>query len=191
MSYPKLRDIIGCHACGRRFVYAGPVGEDHLNGCFCSNNCRDAYDNGFPSYADNIDEPNRQKLCAIPLEAWKIIAGPPDSEIGSSYYKKKGIEMSRQLADALNVSHSRIKRKDDISVLVGRKGSVHQEDKHVHVAVKADSIRKFSAIKRKLDFMDLVADEKDGGSFKLDRMPTKTEAIVLRKVVGMNKSKLA
>jgi hypothetical protein len=76
-------------------------------------------------------------------------------------------------------------------VLMGRRGSIHHDDKHLHVAVKVDSIRKFSAVKRKLGFMELVKDERDGGAFTLSRLPTKDEAIVLRKVVGMNKSKLS
>ena len=192
MSCPQLKEIVGCYACGRSYVYSGPVGENRLNGRFCSDNCRDQYDNGFPSYADNIAafEPNKGKLCSVPLEDWKVVAGHPSTEFGSSYYKK-GISMSKQLADRLNVSHSRIQRVEDKSVLMGRRGSIHHDDKLLHVAVKANSIRKFSAVKRKLSFMELVKDEKDGGSFRLKRLPTKDEAIVLRKVVGMNKSKLS
>jgi hypothetical protein len=191
LSAPQLKEITSCYACGRRYIYSGPVGEDRLNGRFCSDNCRDQYDNGFPSYADNIDafEPNKERLCSVPLERWKVMAGPPNSGVGSGYYKK-GINMSKQLANSLNVSHSRIQRVEDKSILLGRRGSIHHDDEHLHVAVKADSIRKFSAIKRKLGFMELVTDEKDGGAFRLKRLPTKDEAVALRKVVGMNKSKL-
>ncbi len=39
---------LGCHCCGRPFVYKGPRGND--GGRFCSDRCREAYDAGAPAF---------------------------------------------------------------------------------------------------------------------------------------------
>ena len=49
---------------------------------FCSGRCREAFDCGF-----SRQDPNRARaLLALPLHLWRIAAGPPDVEIGASYY---------------------------------------------------------------------------------------------------------
>jgi hypothetical protein len=68
------RDTLKCWVCGHGFVYDQSL--------FCSERCRDAYDCGFPKH----DPHHVRALTAVPLGAWKIVAGPPGSKIGSRYY---------------------------------------------------------------------------------------------------------
>lgn len=72
-------NIVACFTCGFTFVYKGHTGD--LNGRFCSMRCQDWYDAGNPPIGSQIAAIN-----AAPLEAWKVVAGPPGVEIGSSYY---------------------------------------------------------------------------------------------------------
>ena len=62
-----------CFACDRSYV--PKPGDDSTR--FCSDNCRKAYDNGFPAY-----EPFN--VFSVPIRDWKVIAGR--IEIGASYY---------------------------------------------------------------------------------------------------------
>jgi hypothetical protein len=68
--------IIPCFACGHMMIYKGRRSD--LNGRFCSMDCQDWYDAG-----NNSIPPNRY---SVPLRDYRVIAGPPDLEIGSSYY---------------------------------------------------------------------------------------------------------
>jgi hypothetical protein len=81
-----LRDILDkpaatkpapvCHACGRSYSGAGYG----VSGRFCSERCVAAYDAGLPAF-----EPGYvSRITAMPLSAWRIVAGPPDIEIGSN-----------------------------------------------------------------------------------------------------------
>jgi hypothetical protein len=63
---PMVRnDAVSCHACGRPYMYRGPLGD--ASGRFCSDRCRDAYDAGWPAYDPDIHEPDRRKSNWIPL----------------------------------------------------------------------------------------------------------------------------
>ena len=69
--------IIPCMSCGHTFVYRGRRGD--LNGRFCSMCCQEWFDAG--------NEPiGRSSPFSAPLRAWKVVAGFPGVEVGSSYY---------------------------------------------------------------------------------------------------------
>jgi hypothetical protein len=53
-----------CFACGRTFTYRGPA--DDNSGRFCSDNCRNAYDNGLTPR----DDPN-----PLSVTRWHTVAG--------------------------------------------------------------------------------------------------------------------
>ena len=47
--------VMACFACGRSYAPTPPSGDDSTR--FCSDNCRNVYDNGFPAYEPlNIDK---------------------------------------------------------------------------------------------------------------------------------------
>jgi hypothetical protein len=69
-----------CFACGRSFMPLPSTGDDNVH-AFCSARCRQAYDAGFPAHnSGKVD------VFAVPLSAWRVVAGPPGVEIGSQYY---------------------------------------------------------------------------------------------------------
>jgi len=70
-------NIIPCFSCSHTFVYRGRQGD--LNGRFCSMRCQAWFDDGNAPIA-------RSDPFAVPLGDWKVVAGPPGVEIGSSYY---------------------------------------------------------------------------------------------------------
>jgi hypothetical protein len=50
-----VTSVMGCFACGRSYAPKPPSGDDSTR--FCSDTCRNAYDNGFPAYEPlNIDK---------------------------------------------------------------------------------------------------------------------------------------
>src|SRR5262245_66256193 len=55
----------GCFLCGRSFVYRKAEGDD--SGRFCSQQCREAYDNGHNP---------QPEFDPIKVTAWRVIAGP-------------------------------------------------------------------------------------------------------------------
>jgi hypothetical protein len=61
-----------CFACGRPFTPRPSTGDDNTH-AFCSPNCRQAFDNGFPPYE------NRPKLTNEP---WRVVVGPPGADPG-------------------------------------------------------------------------------------------------------------
>jgi hypothetical protein len=68
------KDPIDCFACGRSVIYRGSR--------FCSERCREAFDNGLPPHDPNyVRAVNKQ-----PLDSWIIVAGPPGSRIGERYW---------------------------------------------------------------------------------------------------------
>jgi hypothetical protein len=106
------------------------------------------------------------------------------------------------LADKLSISRKRIKSTKagyGVPIILGRKGTIYTEDGRWIVLIKNVSKRLGSSITKKLSFMvphsyvpvprDLL--EKTGKNtynleFSLDRMPSETEAEMVRKVVGLN-----
>ena len=87
-----------CFACGRPFMPRPSIGDDNSH-AFCSTHCRDAYDTGFPAYSGS-----KLDVFAVPLSAWRVVAGPPGIEIGSQYYAPiiEAVERQRQ-----RLAHSR------------------------------------------------------------------------------------
>jgi hypothetical protein len=117
------------------------------------------------------------------------------------------VEVSRleDLIVALDVSMRRIKWHPDLSkyVIWGRKGYIRPENGHwAWIAVVDGMSRRYAtSVKRKLAFMqpglEFESRDPDGDNkpvktceFRLDRMPTSEEAIVLRKVLGLAKKKV-
>jgi hypothetical protein len=67
-------NVAKCFLCGRGMVDRGSR--------FCNARCREHYDRGFPQH----DPHQVRVLTSVPLDAWKVTAGPPGVEIGSRYY---------------------------------------------------------------------------------------------------------
>lgn len=79
-----------CFLCGRSGL---------RDGRFCSSRCRTAYDAGSPRH----DPHHARALAAVPLDSWKVIAGPPGSVVGASYYaplleQMRGRQKARKVA---------------------------------------------------------------------------------------------
>jgi hypothetical protein len=69
-------DITACWACGSTFRYKRRRGD--LNGNFCSSRCQDWYDAGA-----QIGHDHAAKTYKTPIDKWRVIAGPPDVEVGA------------------------------------------------------------------------------------------------------------
>jgi hypothetical protein len=74
-------NIITCFSCGSTFVYRGRQAD--LNGRFCSMRCRDWFDNGNPSYAQQRE--HERKLINAPLADRIVVTGPPGMICRKSY----------------------------------------------------------------------------------------------------------
>jgi hypothetical protein len=85
------RNIIECFTCGYTFMYAAGAGA--RNGRFCSTRCQDWYDADNPTVLGAAEQ--KARYSDIPLECWKVVAGPPDLEAGSSYYAEFLAEASK------------------------------------------------------------------------------------------------
>lgn len=164
----NLSEIIPCFACGRTFVYKEPKGEE--SGRFCSDNCRQAYDAGFPTYTE-------PKPC-FDLSSFDVAA---------LTIKRKRRQMAdlMSLAKSLQVSPKRIVEQGDSYVLSGRHGHIDDDG---NLYIEGRTKRHFSGIKRQLGFMDLASDQESKGSFQLKKKPSGLEADYIRKVLGLKKS---
>jgi hypothetical protein len=67
-------NVAKCFLCGRGMVDRGSR--------FCTDRCREYYDSGFPTH----DPHQARVVTTVPLEAWRIVAGPPGVNIGGRYY---------------------------------------------------------------------------------------------------------
>jgi hypothetical protein len=73
---------------------------------FCSDRCREAFDAGFPPFDPN----SVRRLTSLPLNAWRIVAGPPGSAIGERYYsdipdrKRRPIRRRKVMAGPLSIN---------------------------------------------------------------------------------------
>jgi hypothetical protein len=65
---------VECFLCGYSLIYKGSR--------FCSDRCRQAFDAGH----SHLDPNQGRAFCALPLDRWRIVAGPPATTIGASYY---------------------------------------------------------------------------------------------------------
>jgi hypothetical protein len=88
-------NIVECFACGYTFMYA--AGASDLNGRYCSRRCQDWHDAGNPMVLGGAEQ--KARYSDVQLEAWKVTAGPPDLEVGSSYYAAFLAEASKGGAD--------------------------------------------------------------------------------------------
>ena len=74
-------NIVPCRVCAHAFIYRGRRGD--LNGNFCSLHCQSWYDDGKPE----IDHNPTATASKTPLTGRRVVAGPPDLEVGSLYYE--------------------------------------------------------------------------------------------------------
>jgi len=68
-----------CHTCGRSYLYQASLPNSDDSGRFCSARCPETYDAGLPAYDSNYV----RRITNMPLNAWRVVAGPPGVEIGS------------------------------------------------------------------------------------------------------------
>jgi hypothetical protein len=73
-------NIVPCWSCGHTFKYKGRCGD--LNGNFCSLRCQDWYDTGNAP----IEHDHAEKAYKVPIDGWRVVAGPPDVEVDAPYY---------------------------------------------------------------------------------------------------------
>jgi hypothetical protein len=67
----------------------------------------------------------------------------------------------------------------------GTKGHIFTDLIYWYVYLSPESTRKWNNIKNKLSFMEVSQDGDDEGILKMKRMPSKEEAKILRKLVGL------
>ena len=76
---------------GAASVWIAVIGgrsPDTSNGNFCSRRCQDWYDDGNPTYEQQCE--HERKLTGAALGDFVVVAGPPDLEAGSKYYRGLG-----------------------------------------------------------------------------------------------------
>lgn len=67
----------------------------------------------------------------------------------------------------------------------GSRGHISTDARLWYVYIPAGSPRRWTAIKKKLAFLDLHVDGDDEGILKLERMPVPAEARIIRKTLGL------
>lgn len=92
----------------------------------------------------------------------------------------------KKLTQALDVSEKRIKLDEcgDWNI-VGTRGHIHTETKFWYLYTQCETPRKWENTKKSLSFMEVHQDGDDEGILKLDRMPFRDEAMMIRKVIGL------
>jgi len=81
-------EAIECFACGRGMTYKGSR--------FCGKRCSDYYDSGAPGKAQDW----RRSKPDYGITGWKVVAGPPGTEIRTDYYKPLRDAFERRKANA-------------------------------------------------------------------------------------------
>jgi hypothetical protein len=180
---PNLSSICKCHSCGFTFSKGRGLCADW----FCSARCREWYDNGGTTYKSPSKEPWKA------VAGGRVVAGPPDIEVGSVYYNKNGgIEGTQndfrkpspnitleQVAACLDLPSKAVKK----HFLEGKNGKVVvRADGRNFYLVLDISKRQLSAFKTKLSFM-----YEEDGKFFLYRLPTANEAKAIRSAIGVKK----
>ena len=96
----------------------------------------------------------------------------------------------RKLLKALDVSESRLKVDEcgDWNI-TGLRGHIFTDGDSWYLFVSPESVRKWNIIKKQLSFMVPHQDGHDEGILKCDRMPFLTEALEVRKVIGVRPTK--
>jgi hypothetical protein len=80
-------DAPHCHACGRPYLYRPPPPDgDDSSRRFCSARCRESYDDGLPAWSGVAEKEGHRWTPS--LTGWRIIAGPPQVEIGSNPWEQ-------------------------------------------------------------------------------------------------------
>jgi hypothetical protein len=153
-----------CFLCGGRFDYIGPNGDD--SGRFCSDQCREAYDSGTPGYYQH--HLRKKKQPDIPLQP----------EHKGQTYRAPLVDLAR----ALEISESNIKRDNNQWVIVGRNGCLFADLEYWYLNIPVRSDRHLTSLKKQLCFMELVS-----GEFKRERLPSPQLAAIIRKIVGIKK----
>lgn len=96
----------------------------------------------------------------------------------------------KELQESLGTSTPVIRNECGDSNLFGKKGKVFVDSpKYPFWYIFISETRQWNQIKKRLSFMIVSQDGDNEGILKLDRFPTKTEASVIRKIVGLRKKK--
>lgn len=97
----------------------------------------------------------------------------------------------RELLKALGASELALQRDEcGACVIVGRKGHIYTWDDHGGgwvISCCPGTPRKWSSLKRRLNFSELTQDGDDEGCFRLRDLPTPEQAVVIRRAVGLRK----
>jgi len=170
-----------CHSCG--FSYT--EGKGICNDWFCSERCREWFDKGEPSHAQQQDIVRKSVDWVYP----KKLKQRKERVVRKKSEHKEKLE---DLSECLDCSPRRIKE----DAIHGRRGKVHLNGDRIHVTADAKSKRKFSSLKKQLSFMDL-----DGHSFDTDtgyvgrwsmpETPTNEQAKAIRRVAGLKQSTIS
>lgn len=73
--------------------------------------------------------------------------------------------------------------------ITGRKGYIDTDSQYWYVRIALHTKTKWQNVKKHLKFMALWQDGDDEGALRLERYPTPEEAIKIRKIIGINKSR--
>jgi hypothetical protein len=207
---PNENGILRCWSCRYGFM----KGKGLCNDWFCSEKCRDWYDNGDKTYNQN------EGFHPEPFKGYTM--GPDGSyiicKVCEDIFESKGMGICnhclklnkqerehlmtiptklKELVDAIEASRTRIKCQDGEWVIYGNSGYIWIDDIHWHLKVTNMSRRYYSSVKKKLSFMSLerFQEAREVGAkeivvsaeFKLTRLPTPKEAEMLRKILAIKK----
>lgn len=95
----------------------------------------------------------------------------------------------KKLALSLDISEGRIKLDEcgDWNI-VGLRGKINTDTEFWYLLPKLDSPRKWNNTKKNLSWMEVHIDGDFEGILKSNRMPSRDEAMMVRKVIGMRPS---
>jgi hypothetical protein len=160
-----------CHSCGYKFSNGRGLCADW----FCSERCRDWYDNGMPAHGSTTG-----------TGGYRVVAGPPGIEIGSVYCSEDRRKPNpnitlEQLLHCLEVSNTHLKK----DYIEGKDGKVivRQDGRNFWLDLTCSN-RQLSSYKIKLRFM---YNDDDKNKFFMYRLPTEKQAKAIRQALGLKK----
>jgi hypothetical protein len=108
---------------------------------------------------------------------------PPNAKILERQKKGHSVTSLKELTEHLDVSPDKAKR----GSISGKRGDIVFSGDRWSISTSPRSKRHASGISRRLGFMEPVEITDSRCQFRLDRMPTSSEAEVIREIVGLNK----
>lgn len=105
-------------------------------------------------------------------------------------HHKKDRAYLKKLCKALDVSENRLKEDEynDWNI-VGLRGHIFTDQEYWYLFTSPESVRKWNITKRQLSFMEVSQDGDDEGILRCNRMPSRFEAMEVRKVIGVRPTK--